>query len=88
MDDNIRFSRLPMIPMLGFPGFRGKYWTVEDSTGTCQGLYEWRTLEDAKAYSGSFAVTFMTGRSEPGSVSFEVIDQREKPYGPIAEGPD
>lgn len=72
---NIRFSRLPMILMLGFPGFRAKYWTVEAETGLCQGIYEWDSLADAQRYAGSIAMKFMAGRSEPGSVSHLLIDQ-------------
>jgi hypothetical protein len=80
VEQNIRFSRLPMIAMLGFPGFRAKYWTVADETGLCQGIYEWDRLEDARAYASSVALAFMTKRSEPGSVSFEVIDQGTTRY--------
>jgi hypothetical protein len=87
VERNIRFSRLPMILMMGFPGFRAKFWTVEDETGLCQGIYEWDRLEDARRYSSSVALAFMAGRSKPGSVSFEVIDQRTGGYW-ACRGPD
>lgn len=87
---NIRFSRLPMVLMLGFPGFRSKYWTVDDDTGLCQGIYEWDSLADAERYAGSVAMRFMAGRSEPGSVSYRVIDQSAGAYwatrGPNGDG--
>lgn len=44
---NILFSLLPMMVFMGFPGFRTKYWGVQNETGLCQGLYEWQTVADA-----------------------------------------
>lgn len=75
---NIRFSRLPMMVFMGFTGFRSKYWAVDYETGLCQGLYEWRRVEDARSYSRSIAMRFMTGRSYPESVSFGVVDKSEE----------
>lgn len=77
---NIRFSLLPMIPLLGMHGFREKRWCVNKHTGMCQGVYAWQTRADAEMYSRSVALRFMTGRSQPGSVSFRLIDQSRKPY--------
>jgi hypothetical protein len=77
---NIRFSLLPMIPLLGQHGFREKYWCVNPDTGMCQGIYAWQTLADAEAYAASVALRFMTGRSLPGSVSHRILDQSEEPY--------
>jgi len=69
---NERFSRLPMLVFMGFRGFYEKYWGVQDESGKCQGVYYWQRYEDALAYSRSIAVKFMTRRSLPGSVNFEV----------------
>lgn len=80
---NVVFSYIPMVVMLGFPGFRSKYWCVDDQTGRCQGVYEWQRIEDAQHYSASFAVGFMEMRSVPGSISFEIIDQRGIPNSGI-----
>jgi hypothetical protein len=77
---NIRFSLLPMVPLLGLHGFREKYWCVNEQTGECQGLYAWQSVADAKAYAGSVALRFMTGRSLPGSVSHLILDQSQQPY--------
>lgn len=87
IEENVRFSRLPMVVMLGFPGFRAKYWTVEDATGMCQGIYEWDSLADVERYVDSIALRFMAGRSEPGSVSYEIFDQRQAPYW-ACQGPN
>ncbi len=77
---NIRFSLLPMVPLLGMPGFREKYWCVNRHTGECQGIYAWQTAADAHAYAGSVALRFMTSRSLPGSVSHQVLDQTPDEY--------
>jgi hypothetical protein len=77
---NIRFSLLPMVPLLGMRGFREKYWCVNRRTGECQGIYAWQTTADARAYAGSVALRFMTSRSLPGSVSHQVLDQSRDEY--------
>lgn len=77
---NIRFSLLPMIPLLGMYGFREKFWCVNRQTGECQGIYAWQTAADAHAYAGSVALRFMTSRSLSGSVSHQVLDQSPHEY--------
>ena len=77
---NIRFSLLPMVPLLGMRGFCEKYWCVNEQAGECQGIYAWQTVADAQAYARSIALRFMTGRSLPGSVSHQVHDQSPQPY--------
>jgi hypothetical protein len=72
IEANKRFSLLPMMIFMGFTGFRSKMWMVDESTGVCQGLYEWQTMADAENYSRSIAVRFMTRRSVPGSVGFKI----------------
>lgn len=78
IEENKRFSRIPMLFFMGFHGFRSKYWMVDEITGLCQGVYEWETLQDAENYSKSIAVRFMTKRSIPGSVNFEIINQTKR----------
>ncbi|MCD1294689.1 hypothetical protein CUJ83_06705 [Methanocella sp. CWC-04] len=72
-EQNKKFSWIPMFFILGLPGFRSKLWTLDESTGDFQGIYEWDTVKDAENYAGSFAMRFMTGRSTPGSVSYRII---------------
>ena len=71
---NIQLSRIMLLIFMGFQGFRSKYWCVNERTGVCQGIYEWDTLADARRYSKSIAVKNMTKRSEPDSVSFQVLE--------------
>jgi hypothetical protein len=80
ISQNIQFSLLPMMIIIGFHGFREKYWCVNDKTGLCQGIYLWQTVKDAEDYSKSIAMQFMTNRSDPKSVSARVFDQRDQVY--------
>ena len=74
---NKRFSWMPMLILMGFHGFRSKYWMVNEETGICQGVYEWDTLQDAERYSKSIALRFITKRSVKGSVHYEIVDRIE-----------
>lgn len=78
---NKSFSLIPMPFFMGLPGFREKYWTVNESNGYSQGIYEWATEQEAKNYANSFAMKFMTKRCIPGSISFVIIpDKSVKDY--------
>ena len=72
-EKNKPFSVIPMLFILGLPGFRAKLWTLNEKNGDFQGIYQWDSLKDAQNYANSFALTFMTSRSVPGSVSYEII---------------
>lgn len=72
-EKNKPFSVIPMLFILGLPGFRAKLWTIDEKSGDFQGIYQWDRLEDAQNYANSFALNFMTSRSVPGSVSYEII---------------
>jgi len=67
-----------MMVFMGFKGFSSKFWCVNKDTGLCQGLYKWQTVKDAENYSKSIAMKFMTRRSYPDSVEYEIIDLRKK----------
>lgn len=82
---NILFSNIPMLVLLGFKGFRQKYWCVNYDSGLCQGIYEWQTLEDAESYAKSIAMSFMSKRSMPETVEFKIIDQSPNKYFVFAD---
>jgi hypothetical protein len=67
------FSLFTIPFFAGLPGFRSKLWLLNEKTGFFMGIYEWATVEHARNYSRSFAMNFMTSRSESESVSFEII---------------
>lgn len=73
---NIPFSLIPMLFILGLPGFRVKLWTINENNGYFQGIYQWDKLEDAENYANSAALSFMTKRSIPGSISYEIIENK------------
>lgn len=73
---NIKYSLIPMLFILGLPGFRAKFWTLNETNGDFQGIYQWDTFEDAKNYANSFALNFMTSRSVQDSVSYEIIPDK------------
>jgi len=76
IEKNKRFSRFPIPMFIGLPGFRAKFWMCNEQTGFNQGIYQWESEKDAENYSKSFAVKFMTSRSEPKSVSYEIIPNK------------
>ena len=73
---NKLFSLLPIPFFTGLPGFKSKLWTLNESNGDSQGIYEWETVQDAENYADSFAMKFMKIRSVSGSVSYEIIPDR------------
>ena len=80
IQENIKFSYIPMMIFMGFKGFRSKYWGVNYDTGLCQGLYEWQTLKDAENYSKSIAMKFMIKRSFHESIEYEIIDKEKASF--------
>lgn len=70
---NKLFSLVPIPFFIGLPGFRHKLWTWDEQSGDFQGVYQWDTVRDAENYAGSFAMRFMTRRSVPGSVSYQIL---------------
>ena len=72
-ENNIRFSWLPVPFFIGLPGFHAKVWTLNYKNNYFQGIYQWENQEYAEKYSKSFAYRFMSRRSKPGTVSFEII---------------
>lgn len=73
VEDNKRFSWIPVPFFIGLPGFQAKLWTINYENNYFQGIYQWETQEYARKYSKSFAYRFMSRRSVEGSVSFEII---------------
>lgn len=71
--NNIQFSWLPVPFFIGLPGFQAKFWTLNYENNYFQGIYQWKNEEYAEKYSRSFAYKFMSSRSVPMTVSFEII---------------
>jgi len=68
------YALLPLPLYLGDPGFRSKLFTINGEN--CQSIYQWDTLADVQAYLNSFAIKSVSGRSVPGSFSYEIIENQ------------
>lgn len=84
VEQNIKFSRFPIPMFAGLTGFRAKFWFLNRNNGFNQGIYQWKTEQDAINYSNSFAVKFMMKRSVKDSISYEILPNRNI-YDYIAE---
>ncbi|MFX0138584.1 MAG: hypothetical protein ACFFDN_33380, partial [Candidatus Hodarchaeota archaeon] len=47
---NIRMSRIPILLIAGFPGFRDKLWMIDWKTDYWQGIYQWEDVEAIEKY--------------------------------------
>lgn len=89
---NQQFSWLTIAAFMGLPGFVDKTWITNDATGASGSIYHWRTVEDARRYSHSVALRFITGRSLAGSVlcavSADATRPLDAPWPPNSSGFD
>ena len=51
---NKRFSKFPIPMFIGLPGFKAKFWMCDENSGYNQGIYQWKSYENAVNYSKSF----------------------------------
>ena len=70
---NIRLSRIPILLIAGFPGFRDKFWMIDWKTDYWQGVYQWKNLETIEKYKKSFVLGMMNKRAIENSISYETI---------------
>jgi hypothetical protein len=70
---NIRLSRIPILLIAGFPGFRDKLWMIDWKTDYWQGLYQWENVEAIEEYKKSFVLGIMNKRAIDKSMSYEII---------------
>ena len=73
---NIRLSRIPILLIAGFPGFRDKLWMIDWKTGYWQGLYQWENVEAIENYKKSFVLGIMNKRAIDNSISYEIIKEK------------
>jgi hypothetical protein len=74
---NIRLSRIPILLIAGFPGFRDKLWMIDWKTDYWQGIYQWKNIEAIENYKKSFVLRMMNKRAIEKSISYEVIENRD-----------
>ena len=73
---NIRLSRIPILLIAGFPGFRDKLWMIDWKTDYWQGIYYWETVDAIEKYKKSFVLGIMNKRADDHSISYEIIKNR------------
>jgi hypothetical protein len=73
---NIRLSKIPILLIAGFPGFRDKLWMIDWKTDYWQGIYQWENLETIENYKKSFVLGMMNKRAIDKSISYEIIKNR------------
>jgi len=70
---NIILSRIPILLIAGFPGFRDKLWMIDWKTDYWQGIYQWENSEAIEKYKKSFVLGMMNKRAIDNSISYEII---------------
>jgi hypothetical protein len=74
---NKRLSMIPAPFLIGMKGFREKYWTIDETSGFFQGIYQWESKALAEKYISSFIFMLMTSRSAEGTLSYEILPGRD-----------
>jgi hypothetical protein len=73
---NIRMSRIPILLIAGFPGFRDKLWMIDWKTDYWQGIYQWNDGETIEKYKQSFVLGIMNKRAIHETISYTIIPDK------------
>jgi len=73
---NLRLSRIPILLIAGFPGFRDKLWMIDWETDCWQGIYQWENVEAIENYKKSFVLGMMNKRAIDNSISYNIIKDK------------
>lgn len=73
---NIRMSRIPILLIAGFPGFRDKLWMIDWKTDYWQGIYQWKDVETIEKYKQSFVLGIMNKRSIHDTIAYTIIPDK------------
>jgi len=65
-------SIIPMMLIIGFPGFQTKIYAVNKANGYWQGMYQWKSQMHLEAYLQSFIYKMMNRRALKETLSSEV----------------
>ena len=72
----MKTSLIPIPLIVGFPGFRDKFWMIDWETGFWQGIYQWDNIAAVEKYKKSFVLGMMNKRSVKSSISYTAIPDR------------
>jgi hypothetical protein len=64
-------SKIPMLLITGFPGFRAKAYALNQKNGYWQGMYEWESRHALDNYKKSFVLGLMNKRALKSTVSYQ-----------------
>ncbi|MBN1781532.1 YdhR family protein [bacterium] len=73
---NIRLSRIPVLPIAGYPGFRDKLWMIDQESGFWQGIYQWENPDALERYKKSFILHVMNKRADAASISYRTVQNK------------
>ncbi len=73
---NIRMSKIPILAIAGFPGFRDKLWMIDWKTGYWQGIYQMDDVDAIEEYKKSFVLRMMNKRSISETISYRMIPDK------------
>lgn len=73
---NIRLSRIPILMIAGFPGFRDKIWMIDHETDYWQGIYQFRNMEAIEKYKKSFVLAVMNKRAIRETLSYHILPDK------------
>ena len=74
---NVRLSRIPILMIAGFPGFRDKLWMIDHDTDYWQGIYQFASGEAIDGYRQSFVLHIMNKRAQSDSITYQIIRNQE-----------
>jgi hypothetical protein len=74
---NICPSRIPILMIAGFPGFRDKIWMIDWETNYWQGVYEFNDLESIENYKKSFVLGLMNKRAIQDTLTYQIIPNQD-----------
>jgi hypothetical protein len=72
-EKNIKLSRIPILMIAGFPGFRDKLWMIDWETDYWQGIYQWDDPDAIERYKKSFVLGIMNKRAIADTISYRII---------------
>ena len=70
---NIIMSKIPILAIAGFPGFRDKLWMIDWKKGYWQGIYQMDDVDAIEEYEKSFVLKMMNKRSIGETISYRII---------------
>ena len=70
---NIKLSRIPILMIAGFPGFRDKIWMIDWEKGYWQGIYQWKDVDAIEKYKKSFVLGIMNKRSIRDTILYNIV---------------